>query len=58
LLYDSELKMNEDLKYLKIFVGLAFIPFFILILFNAWAFFSALFFPEFNPVAVICGPRV
>ncbi|MBT3993312.1 MAG: hypothetical protein HOH08_02645 [Gammaproteobacteria bacterium] len=50
--------MNEDLKYLKIFVGLAFIPFFILILFNAWAFFSALFFPEFNPVAVICGPRV
>jgi len=50
--------INQDKKYLLIFAGLAFIPFAILILFNAWALLSSLFFPEYNPVAIICGLRV
>jgi|TARA_B110000014_G_scaffold222808_1_gene180175 hypothetical protein len=50
--------MKADKKYLLIFGGLASIPFIILVLFNVWAFLSMLFFPEYNPVAVICGPRV
>ena len=50
--------MKADKKYLLIFGGLASIRFIILFLFNVWAFLSMLFFPEYNPVAVICGPRV
>ncbi|MCH1529807.1 MAG: hypothetical protein ACJ0RH_03165 [Gammaproteobacteria bacterium] len=50
--------MKTDKKYILLFGGLASIPFLILVLFNAWAFLSMLFFPEYNPVAVICGPRV
>ena len=50
--------MNQDKKYLYIFAGLALIPFVILLLFNGWALISSLYFQEYNPVAVICGPRV
>jgi hypothetical protein len=50
--------MNEDKKYFFVIAAIVMIPFLILIVFNGWGYLAPIFFPEFNPVAVICGPRV
>jgi hypothetical protein len=50
--------MNEDKKYFFVIAAIVMIPFFILIVFNGWGYLSSIYFPEYNPVAVICGPRV
>ncbi|MEY8243789.1 MAG: hypothetical protein RPS99_09690 [Gammaproteobacteria bacterium] len=50
--------MNEDKKYFFVIAAIVMIPFLILIVFNGWGYLSSIYFPEYNPVAVICGPRV
>ena len=50
--------MDQDKKYFVVIAVIVMIPFVILILFNGWGYLSPIFFPEYNPVAVICGPRV
>jgi hypothetical protein len=50
--------MDQDKKYFFVIAAIVMIPFIILIVFNGWGYLSPIFFPEYNPVAVICGPRV
>jgi hypothetical protein len=50
--------MNEDKKYFFVIAAIVMIPFLILIVFNGWGYLSSIYFPEYNQVAVICGPRV